>query len=107
MKKSNWLIVAVLVVASFIFLAAWYVLGFNLIDDPLDLVVTIVWWVLIIVVCLLINWSENKRRRSLRTAFLAPGVIYNPEAGIVRVDSDAYVPTLQSVLRNLDYSFSD
>lgn len=30
MKKSNWLIAGLLVVASVIFLAMWYVLGFNL-----------------------------------------------------------------------------
>lgn len=85
MKKSNWLIVGLLVVASVIFLAMWYVLGFNLIDDPLDLVVSIVWWVVIIAICLLIQWSENKRRRSIRTTLLAPGVMYNPEVGVVEV----------------------
>lgn len=84
MKKSNWLIVGLLVVASVIFLAMWYVLGFNLIDDPLDLVVSIVWWVVIIAICLLIQWSENKRRRSIRTTLLAPGVMYNPEVGCCR-----------------------
>lgn len=61
MKKSNWLIAGLLVVASVIFLAMWYVMGFNLIDDPLDLVISIVWWVVIIAICLLIQWSENKR----------------------------------------------
>ena len=60
MKKSNWLIAGLLVVASVIFLAMWYVMGFNLIDDPLDLVISIVWWVVIIAICLLIQWSENK-----------------------------------------------
>ncbi|WP_251198326.1 hypothetical protein [Anaerotardibacter muris] len=107
MKKSNWIIVAILVVASIVFLAMWYALGFNLVDDPLDLVVTIVWWVVIIAVCVLIKWSENKRRRFIRTSFLGSGVIYNPEAGIVRVESEAYVPALQRVLRNLEYSFDE
>lgn len=107
MKKSNWIIVAILVVASIIFLAMWYALGFNLVDDPLDLVVTIVWWLVIIAVCVLIKWAENKRRRAIRTSFLGSGVIYNPEAGIVRVDTEAYVPVLQRVLNNLDYSFDD
>ena len=85
MKKSNWLIVGLLVVASVIFLAMWYALGFNLIDDPLDLIVSIVWWVVIIAICLLIQWSENKRRRSIRTTLLAPRVMYNPEVGVVEV----------------------
>lgn len=85
MKKSNWLIAGLLVVASVIFLAMWYVMGFNLIDDPLDLVISIVWWVVIIAICLLIQWSENKRQRSIRTTLLAPGVLYNPEVGVVQV----------------------
>lgn len=103
MRKSNWLIVGILVVASIVFLAMWYALGFNLADDPLDLVISIVWWVVIVAVCLAINWSEQKRRRSLRTSFLAPGLIYNPEAGIVRINEEAYTPALERVLDNLDY----
>lgn len=105
MKKSNWLIVGILVVASIVFLAMWYALGFNLVDDPLDLVISIAWWVIIVAVCLAINWSEQKRRRSLRTSFLAPGLIYNPEAGIVRINEEAYTPALERVLDNLDYDF--
>ena len=106
MRKSNWVIVAILVIASIVFLAMWYAFGFNLIDDPLDLVVTIVWWLVIIAVCVAIKIAENKRRCSIRTSFLAPGVVYNPEAGIVKVESeDAYVPTLQNIMQNLKYDF--
>lgn len=106
MKKSNWLIIGILVVASIIFLAMWYALGFNLVDDPLDLVVSIVWWVVIVAVCLLINWSEQKRRRALRTSFIAPGLIYNPEAGIVRIEGEqSYTPTLERMLDSLAYDF--
>lgn len=108
MRKSNWLIIGILAVASVIYLVAWYVMGLDKVDAPFDLVVTVVWWVVIVAVCLLINWSENKRRRSIRTSFLAPGLIYNPEAGIVRVDStQPYTPALQQVLGNLDYDFDD
>lgn len=106
MKKSNWLIVGILVVASIVFLAMWYALDFNLVDDPLDLVISIVWWVVIVAVCLAINWSEQKRRRSLRTSFLAPGLIYNPEAGIVRINEEAYTPVLERVLDSLAYDFN-
>lgn len=106
MRKSNWLVVAILIVASIIFLAMWYGLGFNLVDDPLDLVVTIVWWVVILAVCVIITVVENKRRRSMRTSFVAPGIIYNPEAGIIKVEEgNPYVPALQNILNNLDYGF--
>lgn len=106
MRKSNWVIIAILVIASIVFLAMWHTLEFNLIDDTLDLVLTIVWWVVIIGVCIAINWAEKRRRRSLRTSFIAPGLVYNPEAGIVKVaDDDAYVAALQKILTNLNYDF--
>lgn len=44
MRKSNYLILGILVVASIFFLWMWYALNFNLVDNPLDLVLTIVWW---------------------------------------------------------------
>jgi hypothetical protein len=108
MKKSNWVIVAILVIASIIFLGMWYFLGFNVVDNPLDLIVSVVWWLLIIIVCVLINWSENKRRRALRTSFLAQGLIYNPEAGIVKLDAvQTRTAALQDILAGLDYSFEN
>lgn len=108
MKKSNWLIAAILVVASIVFLVMWYVLGFNLVDDPLDLVVSIVWWVVIIAACVFIHLSEKKRQRAIRTSFLAPGLIYNSEVGVVKLDdSQGYTPQLQHLLDNLSYNFSD
>lgn len=105
MKKSNWLILGILVVASIIYLVLWYALGFNLVDDPLDLVITVIWWLVILTICFLISWFENKRRRAIRTAFLAPGLIYNPEAGIVRVEGQDYTSALQHILDNLTYGF--
>lgn len=106
MKKSNWLIIGILIAASIIFLGMWYAFGFNLVD-PSDLFVTIVWWVVILAVCLGIKFAEAKRCRSVRTSFLAPGLIYNPEAGIVRLSVEQpYVAALQSILSNLDYGYS-
>lgn len=106
MRKSNWMIAGIFVVASVIFLAMWYGLGFNLVDDPLDLVVSIIWWVVIVGICIAIKVAENRRRRSIRTSFIAPGIIYNPEAGIVNVEeSRSYTPALQRVLGSLKYDF--
>lgn len=106
MRKSNWIIIAILVIASIIYLAFWYLQGFDRIDAPFDLVVTIVWWVVIIAGCIAINWAENKRRRSLRTSFMAPGLIYNTEVGIVKVnEGESYVEALQKVLESLQYGF--
>lgn len=106
MRKGNWIIIAILVIASIVFLAMWYMQGFNLIDNPFDLVITIVWWVVIVGVCVAISWAESRRRRSIRTAFVAPGVVYNIESGVVRVDDGSdYVDVLQNVLSNLKYGY--
>lgn len=106
MRKSNWIIVGILVVASIIFLIMWYMMGFNLIDDPLDLVLSICWWVLIIAICIIISVVENRRRRTIRTTFLAPGLIYNTETGVVKLgEGDSYVTAMKKLLDNLDYDF--
>lgn len=43
MRKSNWIIAAVLLLASVAFLWIWHALQFDLVDNPLDIVVTVVW----------------------------------------------------------------
>lgn len=108
MRKSNWIIVGILVVASIIFLCTYFMLGFNLVDDMFDLGVTIAWWVVIVAVCLLIHFAEKRRQRMLRTTFVAPGVIYNSEAGLVKLQPDeSYVAALQKVLDHLDYHLGE
>ena len=42
MRKSNWIIAAVLLLASVAFLWIWHALQFDLVDNPLDIVVTVV-----------------------------------------------------------------
>lgn len=104
MRKSNWIIVAILVAASAFFLWLWYYLNFNLVDNPVDLLFTIVWWAVIIAACAGIHQAEKKRRERGRTAGLAPGMIYNSEAGVVRLEPDeSMTDALQRMLANLDY----
>ena len=106
MRKSNWIIVAILAAASAFFLWLWYYLNFNLVDNPVDLLFTIVWWAVIIAACAGIHLAEKKRRERVRTAFLAPGMIYNSEAGVVRLEPDeSMADALQRMLANLDYGF--
>ena len=56
-------------------------------DDPLDLVVAIVWWLAVAAVVGGIVWAEGKRREKMRLAFIGEGVVYNPEAGLVMPDA--------------------
>ena len=44
MKKSNVIVFVLLALASAFFLWLWYFLGLNRVDEPLDLVLSIVWW---------------------------------------------------------------
>lgn len=106
MRKSNWIIAAVLLLASIAFLWIWHALQFDLVDNPLDIVVTVVWWVVIAAACVAIHWAEKKRQERIRTIFVAPGLIYNSEMGVIRLGSDAeLIDALQSVLTNLTYGF--
>lgn len=86
MRKSNWLVATLAVVASAALLWAWFALGFNRVDDPLDLVVAVSWWVVVAAVVGAILWAENKRREKMRLAFVGEGIIYNPESGMVMAD---------------------
>lgn len=86
MRKSNWLVAAIAVVAAAALLWAWFALGFNHVDSPLDLVVAILWWVVVAAVIGAIMWAENKRRARMRLAFVGDGVVYNPESGVVVPD---------------------
>lgn len=104
MRKSNILIAAIATVASIFFLWLWYYLQFNLVDNPLDLVLTICWWVIIAVVCVIIHKVEKTRQERLRTCLVAPGLVYNAEAGNVATAGSA-VDAIQSILQDLDYGF--
>ena len=79
MRKSNWIVAAIAAVACGVLLWAWFALGFNHMDDPLDLVVAAVVGGIV--------WAEGKRREKMRLAFIGEGVVYNPEAGLVMPDA--------------------
>ena len=99
MRKSNWMIAAVLLLASVAFLWIWHALQFDLVDNPLDIVVTVVWWVVIVAACVAIHWAEKKRQERIRTIFVAPGLLYNSEMGVVRLSpDDEVVDALQAIL---------
>ena len=62
MRKSNWIVTVIAAVACGALLWAWFALGFNHVDDPLDLVVAVAAVVGGIV------WAEGKRREKMRLA---------------------------------------
>ena len=106
MRKGNVITIAVLAILSLVFLWLWNALGFSF-TDPVDLAITIVWWVVIIAVVIAIVVTERRRRERIRTVFVADGVLYNCESGVIRLNNAAdaknYVKAIRHALNNLDY----
>lgn len=106
MRKSSFTIIAVLFVISVALLCLWNTLGFS-VHDPIDLTIAIVWWVLLIAIIVAICILEARRRARIRTIFVANGVLYNCETGVVRLedetDTRAYVKKMGEMLRSLDF----
>lgn len=105
MRKSNWFVLALASIAAAVLLWLWYYLGFNRVDSPLDLVVAIIWWVVIVAVAFAIKHTEDKRRERMRTAFVGDGFLYNPETGLLVSElGESEVALLERTLADLTYS---
>ncbi len=106
MKKSNYIVMAVALIASAFLLWLWFYLGFNEVDYPLDLVLSILWWVVDILVVVLIVCVERKRREQIRTIYVAPAVLFNSECGVVAApDTAGRTAVMEQVLQGLAYGF--
>ncbi len=106
MKKSNVIITVVLAAVSIFLLALWYALGLNRVDEPLDLIVSIVWWAVIVAAVIAVVKVENTRRERVRTVYVANGSYYNSEAGN-RILAAGASPTeaIAATLAGLEYGF--
>ena len=82
MRKNNWIVAAIAAVACGVLLWAWFALGFNHVDDPLDLVVAVVWWLAVAAVVGGGGWAEGKWRETMRLAGWGEGLGFYPEAGL-------------------------
>ena len=91
MKKSNWILLTVFLIASIFLLWLWYYLGFNRVDNPLDLVLSIIWWVVIVVSFVVISRAEKKRREEIRTIYVGSDAIFNVERGLISVSDPDFV----------------
>ena len=106
MKKSNWIILVILAVACGFFLWLWYYLDFNLVDNPLDLVLAVAWWVVVVALVLGIRAAEKRREERVRTAFIAPDALFTSEGGLIAFEAGASpIMVLQHALEELKYNF--
>ncbi len=107
MRKSNWLVIGIIIAASLAFLAMWFLMGFNVVDNTLDLLITVVWWVVVVAVCIGISLAESRRKRVMRTVYVAHNLLYNPEVGFLEVpEGGSCTEALQRLLQQLDYDFN-
>lgn len=106
MKKSNWIILAAFVIASAFLLWLWYFLAYNKVDNPLDLVLSVIWWAVIAIVVFAIWKVEQARRRRVRTVYVGRKAIFNSEAGMVPyADRAGLIGEAERVLDGLKYGF--
>lgn len=106
MKTNNWIVYGLCLVISVALLFVWYALGFNKIDQPLDLMVTLIWWALIIVAVILVIVFENKRKQRIRTIYVGKDFIYNSESGIKGfADQEQLAQVMGDTLSGLTYNF--
>lgn len=106
MKKSNYIVLAVAALVAAFLLFLWYYLGFNRIDDPFDLVLTICWWIGIALIVFGIVQVERKRQRQIRTIYVSPTALYNSEQGIVALHGTTLAEAMHGILDKLQYDFS-
>ncbi len=104
MKKSNWIGLAIAVLVDVFLL--WFFLGFNRVDSPLDLVISIIWLVAIVAVAAAVNRLERQREKRLRTIYVSPTALFNKERGLVSLGSAAAAPSvMERILRDMEYGF--
>lgn len=106
MKKSNIIVLAVAAAVSVFLLALWFILGFNHVDSPVDPLVTLVWWIVIVAAVLIINKVESTRRERIRSVYVGEGQLFNSELGLVSAQpGTSLVGNVASIVESLDYGF--
>lgn len=107
MKKSNVIIFVLLALASAFFLWLWYFLGLNQVDEPLDLVLSIAWWVVIVAAIAIIVKMERTRRQRVRTVYVGERTTFNSERGLAAIEgSRPMSEVIAGILQDLKYDFS-
>lgn len=106
MKKSNVIIFVLLAAASAFLLWLWYFLGFNRVDDPLDLVLAIAWWAAAVIAIAVIVKMERTRRRRIRTVYVGDDAAFNSEKGLLALaEGTPDQEAIASILEELTYGF--
>lgn len=107
MKKSNWAFYIIAAVISLFLLGLWFYHGFNHVDSPLDPVLTMIWFAIMIMTGIVIHKIEKTRREKLRRIYLFEDGLFNPEIGTVLFHSkDDKIEEIRKVIESLEYPVS-
>lgn len=109
MRKSNTIIAVIAIIAAIFLLWLWYFLGFNKVDYPLDMVLTIVWLAIVGVAVFVVHRREKIRQELVRRVFVtrANSRLYNSEAGVIAYAKPTALSTIEGILTNIDYKSMD
>ena len=107
MKKINVLMFVVLTIFSAFLLWLWYHLSFHEVDHPLDLLLSFLWWTIMIIVIYSVIRIERKRKERIRNVYVGDGQIFTSETGRVEtVGEGNLVEFIAETLQNLKYDFN-
>ena len=107
MKKNNVIIFAIFVIVSVFLLWLWYSLGFNRVDAPLDLILSILWWAVIVVAGVVIYRVEQVRQQRVRTLYVSDDLVFNSELGAKSYENPVDLMLVaEGMLKELRYNFN-
>lgn len=107
MKKSNVVIFALAAILSIFLLWLWCSLGFNQIDGPFDLAISVVWWVAIAALIAGVVKAEQARREKIRTTYVGNSFLFNSEVGTVNLSGQRAADAIERIVANLEYDFTN
>jgi len=106
MKVNNVIVYVLTVLVSAFLLWLWYYLGLSKVDNPLDLVLSIIWWAMVAVAIIAIAMLEKRRKERIRTVYVYDRSVFNSEDGMRFFEQPAQlVDLIGDMLDNLKYNF--
>ena len=104
MRKSNFIVLGILLLASLFLLWLWWYLGFSKVDNPADVLISVAWWIIIGVVAFGIYRMEERRREQMRTVYVSPTALFNCESGIVECRNlNQRIDLVEEIMKNMKY----
>ena len=106
MRKSNFIVLALGLLASIFLLWLWWYLGFAKVDTPADVLVTVAWWLVIGLMWYGISRMEQRRRKQMRTVYISPSALFNCESGLIECTNISQrVDIIEEILKSMRYGF--